>query len=71
MLEVLQSGEGQYDQETMIGSIEVIVNRVPIWENDKVTGVVSSFRRKEEIDRMAEELSQIQKYSQYLCLIGL
>ena len=66
MLEVLQSGEGQYDQETMIGAIEVIVNRVPIWQNDKVTGVVSSFRRKEEIDRMAEELSQIQEYSEAL-----
>ena len=66
MLEVLQSGEGQYDQETMIGSIEVIVNRVPIWQNDKVTGVVSSFRRKEEIDKMAEELSQIQEYSEAL-----
>ena len=66
MLEVLQSGEGQYDQETMIGAIEVIVNRVPIWQNDKVTGVVSSFRRKEEIDRMAKELSQIQEYSEAL-----
>ena len=66
MLEVLQSGEGQYDQETMIGAIEVIVNRVPIWQNDRVTGVVSSFRRKEEIDRMAKELSQIQEYSEAL-----
>ena len=50
----------------LIGGIEVIVNRVPIWQNDKVTGVVSSFRRKEEIDRMAEELSQIQEYSEAL-----
>ena len=66
MLEVLQSGEGQYDQEMLIGGIEVIVNRVPIWQNDKVTGVVSSFRRKEEIDRMAKELSQIQEYSEAL-----
>ena len=66
MLDVLQSGEEQFDQEMQIGDIEVVVNRVPIWQNDKVTGVVSSFRRKEEIDRLAQELSQIQEYSEAL-----
>jgi sensor histidine kinase regulating citrate/malate metabolism len=50
----------------MIGDIEVVVNRVPIWQNERVTGVVSSFRRKQEIDRMAQELTQIQEYSEAL-----
>ena len=66
MLEVLKSGEEQFDQEMIIGGIEVIVNRVPIWQNGRVTGVVSSFRRKDEIDRMAQELTQIQEYSEVL-----
>ena len=66
MLEVLKSGEEQFDQEMIIGDIEVIVNRVPIWQNGRVTGVVSSFRRKDEIDRMAQELTQIQEYSEVL-----
>ena len=66
MLEVLKSGEGQFDQEMMVGGIELVVNRVPIWQNDQVTGVVSSFRRKEEIDRLAKELTQIQEYSEAL-----
>lgn len=66
MLEVLKSGEEQFDQEMIIGGIEVIVNRVPIWQNDQVAGVVSSFRRKDEIDRMAQELTQIQEYSEVL-----
>ena len=66
MLEVLKSGEEQFDQEMIIGDIEVIVNRVPIWQNDRVAGVVSSFRRKDEIDRMAQELTQIQEYSEVL-----
>jgi sensor histidine kinase regulating citrate/malate metabolism len=66
MLEVLESGEEQFDQEMMIGDIEVVVNRVPIWQNERVTGVVSSFRRKQEIDRMAQELTQIQEYSEAL-----
>ena len=66
MLEVLKSGEEQFDQEMIIGGIEVIVNRVPIWQNGRVAGVVSSFRRKDEIDRMAQELTQIQEYSEAL-----
>ena len=66
MLEVLKSGEEQFDQEMIIGGIEVIVNRVPIWQNGRVAGVVSSFRRKDEIDRMAQELTQIQEYSEVL-----
>jgi len=66
MLEVLKSGEEQFDQEMIIGDIEVIVNRVPIWQNARVAGVVSSFRRKDEIDRMAQELTQIQEYSEVL-----
>ncbi len=66
MLEVLKSGEEQFDQEMIIGGIEVIVNRVPIWQNGRVAGVVSSFRRKDEIDRMAKELTQIQEYSEVL-----
>ncbi len=66
MLEVLKSGEEQFDQEMMIGDIEVVVNRVPIWQNERVTGVVSSFRRKQEIDRLAQELTQIQEYSEVL-----
>ena len=66
MLEVLKSGEEQFDQEMIIGDIEVIVNRVPIWQNGRVAGVVSSFRRKDEIDRMAQELTQIQEYSEVL-----
>ena len=66
MLEVLESGEAQFDQEMMIGDIEVVVNRVPIWQNERVTGVVSSIRRKQEIDRMAQELTQIQEYSEAL-----
>ena len=66
MLEVLKSGEEQFDQEMMIGDIEVVVNRVPIWQNERVTGVVSSFRRKQEIDRLAQALPQIQEYSEVL-----
>ena len=66
MLEVLQTGKSQFDQEMEIGGNEVIVNRVPIFEGERVTGVVSSFRPKHEIDQLVRKLSQIQEYSDVL-----
>ena len=66
MLEVLKTGKGEYDQEMLIEEEEVVVNRVPILEQDHVTGVVSSFRRAQEIDRLVQELTSIREYSQSL-----
>ena len=66
MLEVLKTGKGEYDQEMLIEEEEVVVNRVPILEQDHVTGVVSSFRRAQEIDRLVQELTSIREYSQAL-----
>ena len=63
MLEVLKTGKGEYDQEMLIEEEEVVVNRVPILEQDHVTGVVSSFRRAQEIDRLVQELTSIREYS--------
>ena len=66
MLEVLKTGKGEHDQEMLIEQEEVIVNRVPILEEDHVTGVVSSFRRTQDIDRLVQELTSIREYSQAL-----
>jgi sensor histidine kinase regulating citrate/malate metabolism len=66
LLEVLKSGEAQYDQETVIHGVEVIVNRLPMWEDHRVVGVVASFRRKQDIDRLVQELTQVQEYSEVL-----
>jgi len=72
MLGPLKSGESQLDHEHRFGDKEIIVNRIPIWDEDKVTGekwvsgVVSSFREKDEIDILAKELSQVQEYSEML-----
>ena len=63
---VLRTGESQLDLEHRIGDMEIIANRVPIWHDDKVMGVVSSFREKDEMDTLAKELSQVQEYSEML-----
>jgi len=66
IMEVLRSGESQLDTEHRIADKEIIVNRIPIWQDDKVMGVVSSFREKDEIDTLVKELSQVQAYSEML-----
>ncbi|EJL45459.1 sensor histidine kinase [Brevibacillus agri] len=66
MPEVLKTGEQQLDRETITSGKEIIVNRLPIKLGDKVVGVVSSFRPKSEIDKLASELSQVRRYADVL-----
>ncbi len=66
ILDVLRTGKSQLDWEHRVGDKEIIVNRIPIWYDEKVMGVVSSFREKDEIDSLAKELTQVQEYSEML-----
>ena len=63
---VLRSGKSELDLEHRVGDMEIIVNRIPIWHDDRVMGVVSSFRDKDEMDTLAKELSKVQEYSEML-----
>lgn len=66
MLEVLETGQSQFDREVVVGNNEVIASRVPIIYDGNVKGVVSSFRKKTEIDQLTKELSQVQGYAEAL-----
>jgi sensor histidine kinase regulating citrate/malate metabolism len=66
MLEILKTGESHFDRELIIGDQEIVVNRIPIVSNGAINGVVSSFRRKDELDRLSKRLSQVEKYSELL-----
>lgn len=66
MLDVLETGESQLDKVLNHNDKEIIINRIPIIIGNKVTGVVSSFRDKSELDILAKKLSQVQKYSEML-----
>lgn len=66
ILDVLHTGVSQLDRELLVGDKEIIVNRIPMINDGKITGVVSSFRNKDELDILAKKLSQIQKYSEML-----
>ncbi|VBB07824.1 signal transduction histidine kinase sporulation regulator spoob [Lucifera butyrica] len=53
---VVATGRAEYDQEYRFGSHGVIVNRVPIIVDGKVTGAIATFRDKQDYKQIAEEL---------------
>ncbi len=66
ILDVLKTGVSQLDRELLVGDKEIIVNRIPVFSKGEITGVVSSFRNKDELDILSKKISQIKKYSEML-----
>jgi two-component system CitB family sensor kinase len=66
ILDVLNTGVSQLDRELLVGDKEIIVNRIPVFSKGQITGVVSSFRNKDELDVLSKKFSQIKKYSEML-----
>ncbi len=66
MLEVLHSGEPQFDCEVWLQNDSFIVNRIPLRQGNQITGVVSSFRRKDELDLVSRKLTRIRQYADNL-----
>ncbi len=66
MWNVLKSGEAETDKEVVIKGQSLIVNRLPVMLNGQVTGVVSSFRPKDEIESLTHKLSHIEQYAETL-----
>ncbi|MCP4078502.1 MAG: sensor histidine kinase [Gammaproteobacteria bacterium] len=63
---VLETGDVELDREIIINDQHLIVNRLPIKLDNKVTGVVSSFRPKGEIELLSRKLSHIEQYAETL-----
>jgi len=66
LLHTLYTGQAEFDLERTVGGQELIFNIVPVFQDQKVHGVVASFRRRDELDRLAAELSRVQEYSELL-----
>lgn len=60
---ILTTGEPVSDREFILSGIPIIVNAEPVGENH---GLVVTFRKKEDIDIIARELSQVQTFSDML-----
>jgi two-component system CitB family sensor kinase len=66
MWRLLQSDQAEYDREVLINGKSLIVNRVPISVGNRITGVVSSFRAKDDIEFLSRQLSHIEQYAETL-----
>lgn len=66
MLEVLSTGKPQFDYEVWLRNDSYIVNRIPLHQGENITGVVSSFRRKDELDLVSKKLTRIRQYADNL-----
>ncbi len=62
----MESGRAEHDEEREIRGRAMIVNTVPLFHQGRVWGAAASFRRKDELDRVARELSQVQEYTELL-----
>ena len=66
LFSVHESGEPIINRETMLEGTKMVFNVVPIIRNEEIHGTVITFRRKAEVDHIAQELSQVQSYSDML-----
>ncbi|MFG6495090.1 sensor histidine kinase [Fictibacillus sp. UD] len=67
LVDVMASGKSEFDEQMKLGNTKVVANRVPILDdNGKVMGAVATFRNRNELYRLNEELAQVKGYSEGL-----
>ncbi|PMR68176.1 ATP-binding protein [Halomonas heilongjiangensis] len=57
LLEVLERGEQQFDQQMWLGDHPVVVNRVPVIHAGEIEGAVATFRSRREIVELSAALT--------------
>ncbi|NIY88063.1 sensor histidine kinase, partial [Vibrio campbellii] len=63
---VLETGQEDHDIEIFLNHKRLIANRSPIFVDGKIVGAVSSFRLRDEINELTEQLSQTNEYADLL-----
>lgn len=67
LVDVIASGKSEFDEQMKLGNTKVVANRVPILDDKgKVMGAVATFRNRDELYRLNEELAQVKGYSEGL-----
>lgn len=66
LVTVLHSGEPDFDKEVWFQGQQMVVNRLPVRQGDSIIGVVSSFRRRDELDQISQQLTRIRQYADTL-----
>ena len=62
----LSGGEQRHDQELEVNDVIMLINTVPMLEKGEIIGAVASFRRRDELDILAKQFSQVKGYSEML-----
>lgn len=63
---VLQEGKPLHNVEILINDKVFIFNFIPIIENSRIMGVVSSFRDKTELKKLVDTITEVREYSEGL-----
>lgn len=66
MLEVLQTGVSELDREIEVNGRKLVMNRLPIFDEQKIIGVVASFLSKSDLDELNKNLSQVKQYMEVM-----
>jgi two-component system CitB family sensor kinase len=66
LMEVLRTGEPEFDHHMLIGDTAVVANRFPIRIGGKIVGGVASFRDQSELEQLYRELSDRRRYTEEL-----
>jgi sensor histidine kinase regulating citrate/malate metabolism len=63
---ILSGGEHRQDQELEVNGAIMLINTLPMLEKGVIIGAVASFRRRDELDILAKQFSQVKEYSEML-----
>ncbi|MBZ0334048.1 sensor histidine kinase [Marinobacter sp. AL4B] len=66
LLSVLKTGTPDFDREVWLRNRQMVVNRLPVRQGDEAIGVVASFRLRDELDHVSQQLTRIQQYADTL-----
>ncbi len=66
LLDLMEQGEPQFDHEVWLREKQMVVNRLPVTFGGNVIGAVSSFRPRNEVDAISQQLTKIEQYADTL-----
>lgn len=71
MLEVLTDGEPHVNEFQDIGDVQIVTNRVPILDGEKIVGAVATFRERESIAQIEHRMRKEQAGQKFAAKLTL
>ena len=64
--EVIASGKPEFEQHQRLSGVDIIVNRVPVWSNNQITGAVAVFRDVTEVADLSRQIDRLKEMQSLL-----